>query len=181
MSFTLEIRGQTIGHWTLTTRCLEQVEKLSGTASRRAVELLFGDEATQDGTLRAVPRRDLLEAVKDIGLEAKNIPAGFQMKIPPMHEGAKPVVGGGGVGGLLIDGKYYAIRCHGDYWTIRELCEGLPEPAPRYDSAEISTENFGTIKIWPKKSGGAEIARLAREIQRFLENESSDDIVITWG
>jgi hypothetical protein len=29
------------------------------------------------------------------------------------------MVGGGGVGGLLIDGKYFAIKCYSDHWTFR--------------------------------------------------------------
>jgi hypothetical protein len=143
--------------------------------------LLFGDDKTEDGTLRTVSRQELLDAVKEIAREAKKIPGGFQMRIPPMHEGMKSTVGSGGVGGLLIDGKYYAIRCFSDHWTFRELREGLPEPPPRYDTAEIPTENFGTIKVWPKKSARSDLSKLAEHIQKFLENDPSDEIQVIWG
>jgi hypothetical protein len=180
MSMTLELRGQTSGWWPLTTVCLQQVEKLSETPTRRAIELLFGDDKTEDGTLRTVSRRELLDAIKEVALEVKRIPGGFQLRIPPMYEGVKGMVGAG-VGGALIDGRYYAIDCFSDHWTIRELCETLPEPTPRYDSADIPTENFGTIKVRPKKSGRSDLSKLVRDVQNFLESDPSDEIQIIWG
>ncbi len=98
-----------------------------------------------------------------------------------MHEGTKSIITRGGVGGLLIDGKYYAIRCWSDHWTFGELGEGKPEPMRRYDSAEVQTENFGVIKIWPKKLGQSELSKLARGVQKFLENDPSDEIQVIWG
>ncbi len=181
MGFTLELRGHTVGSWPLTGNCLQQVEKLSKGASRPAIELLFGDSETQDGTLRTVSRVDLLPAVALIESAARTIPAGFQMRIPPIVPGMKSSVGSGGFSGLLIEGKYYAIDCRGDHCTLTELREGLPEPAPRYDAAEISTENFGIIKVWPRKSGNSELSKLARRIHKFLENDSSEEIQIVWG
>jgi hypothetical protein len=181
VSFTLELRGRTTVWWPLTSTCIEQIEKLGATASRRAVELLFGDDKTEDGTLRTVPRQDLLDAVREIALEAKKIPGGFQFRMPPIVEGMKSRVRGGGFSGLLINGKYHMIKCFSDHWTLREVGEGKPEPAPRYDTAEIATENFGIIKVWPKKSASSELSKLAQNVQKFLEDDPGDEIQIIWG
>jgi hypothetical protein len=181
MSFTLELRGKTVGSWQLTTSCLGQIENLRATASRRAVELLFGDDKTEDGVLRSVSKGDLLDGAKEIAREARKMPGGFQMRIPPVVPGMKTTIGSGGVGGVLIEGRYYAIDCVGDHWTLSELREGVPEPPPRYDTAEIATENFGTIKVEPRKSSRSDLSRLAHNVQKFLESDPSDEIQIIWG
>src|ERR1700733_1873606 len=98
MSFTLELRGKTVGSWQLTTSCLGQIENLRATASRRAVELLFGDDKTEDGVLRSVSKGDLLDGAKEIAREARKMPGGFQMRIPPVVPGMKTTIGSGGVG-----------------------------------------------------------------------------------
>jgi hypothetical protein len=181
MSFTLELRGQSIGSWPLTTTCLEQIAKLRESGARLAIELLFGDDETQDGTSRAVPRPDLLAAVKEIAGEAKKIPGGFQMHRPSIADRTKSTLARGGISGLLIDGKYCWIRCLADHWIFEELREGMPEPVRRYDTAEIATENFGVIRVEPRKSARSDLFKLAHEVQKFLENDPSDEIKVIWG
>ena len=58
--------------------------------------------------------------------------------------------------------------------------EGI-QPRLRYDPAEIATENMGVLRVEPKKSSRSDLLRLLREVERFLEGDSSDEIQIIWG
>jgi hypothetical protein len=97
---------------------------------------------------------------------------------PPSLLSSVPVPG---IEDYYVNGKYHAIRCFGDHWTLREVGEGKLEPAPRYDTAELATENFGIIKVWPMKSARSELSKLAQNVQKFFEDDPGDEIQIIWG
>ncbi len=183
MSLTLELRGQTSSRWPLSTNCLDHVDRIERISARGAIECLFGDEKTEDGTLRTVGRTALLEALDEIAIEAKSLPSGFEMLVPPfLGKDFSFGWGGGGFSGFTIDGKYHSVDCRGDHWTLQsidDMREGK-QPIPRYDAAEIPTENFGVIKVRPKKSR-SDLSKLIRQIQKFIDNDPSGEIQIIWG
>ena len=90
--------------------------------------------------------------------------------------------GGGGFSGFTIDGKYHSVDCRGDHWTLQSIDDMRDgkEPIPRYETAEIPTENFGVIKVRPKKSR-SDLSKLIRQLQKFIENDPSQEIQIIWG
>lgn len=182
MSLTLEVRGQTSSHWALTPDLLMQIERLRKTDARGAVEVLFGSEDEQAGTARVVDHATLLQSTAEILPLARRLPGGFQVSIPHAFEGALSAVAAG-VGGVLIEGRYYYIRCWDDYWTIQpgeELGQGK-EPVHRYDPAEISTQSHGTIVVEAKKSRGSPLVKLLRDLRKFLEADPGNSVTITWG
>ncbi len=112
------------------------------------------------------------------------MPSGFEMLVPEIAPGIKNPWGwgGGGVSGILIDGKYHIVDCRGDHWTLQsidDLSEGK-QPVPRYEGAEIPTENMGIILVRAKNSR-SDLSKLLRRIQKFIENDPSEEIQIIWG
>jgi hypothetical protein len=145
--------------------------------------MLFGNDDTQAGSLRRVSRSALLESVMELRRAAKGMPGGFLLRVPPILPGMGSSVGGGGVSGLLIGGKYHSITCHDDHWTLQsidDMREGK-EATRQYEPAEIPTENLGTFQVELKKTGPTELSRLLGEIGRFVDEDPSDDFEIIWG
>jgi hypothetical protein len=182
VSLTLELQGRTNRIWSLTSRCLDHVVRLQTTDARTWVERLFGEESTNAGTRRTVPRERLLEAVKALAPLVKNLPAGFEMLVPALYPGMEMRWGGGGFSPLIIEGRHHHIRCEGDHWCLQSIDDlrEWKEPVARYDAAEIPTENLGVFKVRPKKSR-SDLSKLLREVQAFLENDPSDEIRVIWG
>jgi len=185
MSIMLELRGEGVGQWNLTSNRLLQADRLGRTDPdlRPAIESLLGDDKTEMGDLRIVSRQALLKSVKELIPSAKKLPGGFQLRIPPICDGMSEIVGSGGASGLLIGGQYYVVKCKYDFWTmqsIEELRMGI-KPTPRYDAAEIATENHGVYRVEPVKKSGSELFKLLREIEKFLERDQSDEIHVVCG
>jgi hypothetical protein len=125
----------------------------------------------------------LIESLTVLATEAKKLPSGFEMLVPPFL-GAQLSFdwGGGGFSGFRIEGKYHAVDCRGDHWTLQsidDLREGK-EPVRRYDAAEIPTEDMGVIKVRPKKSR-SDLSKLLRELQKFVEGDPREEFDIVWG
>lgn len=182
MSFRLEFRGKTTGSWPLPTSCLEQVERLNKTPARELVEVIFGDEKIQDGTIRSVPRPALWLAVERLIPLASKLPGGFQVRVRPFIPGLTEDMVGRSVG-VVIDGENYVISCEEDYWYVqsaKDVQEGT-EAVRRYEPGEVRDEKVGTVKVEVKQSKRSELARLLRQLREYLKDDDSDMISIIWG
>jgi hypothetical protein len=182
MSLTFEVQGQTSCMWPLTPSCLSHIDQILQGDSRQALEMIFGDEQSESGTWRLVSRTALVEAVKVALIEARKLPRGFSLVVPPFLPGMQTTVTSGGVSGLLIDGKYHALDCVDDYWTFQTIDDlrEAKEPIRRFEPAKIQTENLGLFAVIPKKSRSG-LSKLLSEVQRFLQADASDEIRIIWG
>lgn len=182
MSFTLEIRGTNTAWWPLSSACLEQIEKARRSGGQHAIEVIFGDEHTQDGTKRLVDRKELSRALEELLPLIVKFPSGFQVWSRPIAA-IKEELPSRGASGLLIGGKYHTVGCSEDYWTLQpteELREGK-EPVKQYQPAEIPTENMGVVLVKAKKPRRSDLAKLLRDVRKSLKTESQDVITVVWG
>jgi hypothetical protein len=55
------------------------------------------------------------------------------------------------------------------------------EVSKHYKPTEIATENWGVIRVEPRKRGGRDLAWLLRQIRRLLESDPNEKVTIIWG
>jgi hypothetical protein len=188
MSLAFEIRGKMTGTWTITSLIGSQIGRVSAGETKNDAELIFGGKDGGPGIERIIDRTAILQAIKKILPVAKIFPRGFQVRVPPYERLKIPEQVGSGLG-FAANGKGYTVHCFDDYWQIQSSEDFLAmqkagqyiESPKHFEPTEIITDQWGTIKIEPRKRGGHDLAWLLRQIKKFLESDPSEKVTIIWG
>jgi hypothetical protein len=150
------------------------------------VRELTGGKGARLGEERAASRRELIDAIDRLLAPARSLGSGFRVRAR-FYPGDKGSVGSG-VGGILLNGHYFGIRCSEDYWEMHPSGPNSGPHVPlemrglrRYEPAEFHSENMGIVKVQRKRGGRKALVDLLIDLKRFLQDATEEVVQITVG
>ncbi len=181
MGLTYSLTGAKSATWTLSTRCIEQVERLRKQSTNIDLDAIFGIANQEAGKPFLIERALAIAALVIVIPLAKKLPKGFEVWAPSLY-GEVRDSGGRGAGGLLIDGVYNSIWCIDDYWVVGPSVKSTESHLwPRhYEPRDIMTENHGVYRVKEKK-GRSDLCALLIKIHKFIESDPSKTFQAVFG